>query len=88
MKKKGRRIFGPATSLFVGHSPILGMLPPQRLVASPNLRPRHLRLFMRWLLGSLTSENLNVRSRMRDADLRTMYTTPRPMKNNPLKPKK
>ena len=60
MNKTGRRIFGPATSLFVGHSPILGMLPPHVSWPTRNLRPRHLRLFMRWLPSSILVRWLKV----------------------------
>jgi hypothetical protein len=45
--EKGRPIFVPATSLFVGRSPTAGDAPSSRLVVGPNLWPRHLRLFMR-----------------------------------------
>ena len=44
-----RRIFGPPASLFVGYSPLAGMLPPHSLAGSPNLSPRHLLPFTRWL---------------------------------------
>ena len=50
-KERERPIFGPATSLFVGHR-APSHAPSSRLVAGPNLWPRHLRLFMRWLLAA------------------------------------
>ncbi len=50
MAEQERPIFGPATSLLVGRSPTPGDAPSSRLVSSPNLWPRHPRLFGRCLL--------------------------------------
>jgi hypothetical protein len=59
MEKKKPPTGGPGTAdLWAGHvvvrrsQPHCGDALSSRLVAGPNLWPRHLRLFMRWLLGT------------------------------------
>ncbi|MDB6066741.1 MAG: hypothetical protein JWR26_2949 [Pedosphaera sp.] len=65
MKSGGQRpIFGPDTSLFVGRSPTAGDAPSSRLVSSPNLWPRHPRLFMSWLPGLNVMGEMGVRAKV------------------------